>query len=168
MHMADTDPSEKLSLTSINDHSIPLDQPLYIAFDPGPHTGWVVATQNLEFFLCGESTLPNMVPHSLHGLLERMTALHRTYTKIIIESFTLTSRPKDPKQATITLKQIGALAHVASRFAIEPHFQLPNTRKMTPTDALRRAGIWPRALTHAQSAARHLGAYLITQGQLKP
>jgi hypothetical protein len=168
MHLVDSEPNDTLPLSSVNDNSIPLDQSLYIAIDPGPHTGWVVATQNLEFFLYGENTIHSMVPHSLNGLLERMAAFHRSQTKIIIESFTLTSRPKDPKQASITLKQIGAFNHVATRFSIKPVYQIANMRKMTPTKALQRHGLWPVGLDHAQSAARHLGAYLIRNGALKP
>lgn len=164
MRMSDID----LPYASVNDQSIPTDQSLLIAFDPGPHTGWVITNLDHSFFLFGETDTPSMVPHSLHGLLERMTAFHRSATTIIIESFTLTSKPKDPKYATITLHQIGALKHVASRFGIDPVMHLANVRKMTPTKTLQRAGLWPTGLGHAQSAARHLGAYLIKQGTLKP
>lgn len=166
MHMTDT--IDDLPYSSVNDATVPTDKPLFIAIDPGPHTGWVITTPDYLYFLHGESDAPNMVPHSLHGLLSRLTAFHRTCTTIIIEDFTLTSKPKDPKYAKITLKQIGALIHVAHRFSIDPVMQISNTRKMTPTKTLKEHGLWPVGETHAQSAARHLGAYLITKGQLRP
>jgi hypothetical protein len=158
----------ELSYYSVNDQSIPTDQNLYISIDPGPHTGWVVATKNLTFFLYGESTLPDMVPHSLNGLLQRMTSYHRLNTTIILEDFTLTNKPKDTKQAKITLRQIGAFQHVATRFGIETVMQIANVRTLTSTKILKQHSMWPVAQTHAQSAARHLGAYLITEGVLKP
>lgn len=158
----------ELSYYSVNDESIPTDQALYIGIDPGPHTGWVVSSKDFSFFLCGENTLPDMVPHSLSGLLQRMTTFHRLNTTIVLEDFTLTNKPKDVKQAKITLRQIGAFQHVALRFGVKIVMQIPNVRELTQTKILKRHGMWPVGQTHAQSAAKHLGAYLITQGIIKP
>jgi len=166
MHMTDT--RAESSLSSINDDEIPMDKPLYISFDPGPHTGWAVLTQDRTFFLGGESISPDLVPHSFAGLLQRMSTYYRMESIVIIESFTLTNRPKDTKQATITLQQIGALKYVATRFGITPIMQIANTRKLADTKTLKSAGLWCPRLTHAQSASRHLGSYLITKGILKP
>lgn len=156
-----------LSYSSINDHSIPMDKPLYIAIDPGFHCGWVVATKDLQFFICGETTMPSM-PHTLRSLLIRMASEFRMNTTVIIEDFTLTNKPKDTKQAKYVLKQIGAFEHVCEIYGMRKVMQIANVRKLTPTKMLQKHGIWPVGLGHAQSAARHLGAYLITEGILKP
>lgn len=155
---------------TINDLRTPTDTPLVLAFDPGPSTGWAVASltctgQLGSWFATGQQS-GLAVLDDTGRLLERVGLFARSQSTIVIEKFTLLGGPGGVgKHAAFTCEVIGVLKHMTQLYGTEdPVLRMPSDRLIVNKDVLKSMSMYPKGAVDALSATQHLVSYLIQGG----
>ena len=144
---------------------MPPDLPLALCYDPGLANGWAMTSlPKREWFQAGEGPIEE-VADLTEGVLYALSHASRSKTVMIIEAFTVASRPLGPSRTvTVTSESIGILKRIASKFGIKVSMRQPNERTIITAGHLRGLGWHPRGKDHATQAARHLVSWLLTEG----
>jgi hypothetical protein len=148
--------------------TLPPDQPLVMAFDPGKANGWAMTClPDLSWFEAGQGTIEE-ITDVFTAVIMSIGVISRMNSFMLIESFTVAGKPiGSSRTITVASESIGVLQHLARQYGITIVKRMPNDRTIVTIGHLRGRKWYPRGMDHAIQATRHLVSWLLTTHRIR-